>query len=151
MAKKGQNSKYKKEFDEQAFKLALLGLTDKKIAEFFCVVESTLNLWKKEHKSFSESLTRGKLIADGEAAYGLHRRVTGYDTTISKPVVVSDGAGAGSHVEQHPLGVHIPPDPSAIKHWLSVRQANLWREKKDEADTDKLDQLIESIDRSMKS
>ena len=56
----GRPSKYLPEYDELVFKLCLLGSTDAELAETFGVAESTLNLWKKEHPSFSESLGRGK-------------------------------------------------------------------------------------------
>jgi transposase-like protein len=47
--KRGRPSKYKKEYVELAYKFALLGLPDKKMAEFFEVSESTFNEWKEQH------------------------------------------------------------------------------------------------------
>ena len=42
----GRPTKYKDEYCEQAYKLCLLGATDKEMADFFQVSLSTLNLWK---------------------------------------------------------------------------------------------------------
>ena len=42
----GRPTKYKPEYAEQVYKLALEGFTDKKIAEFFKVDERTINNWK---------------------------------------------------------------------------------------------------------
>ena len=56
MAKLGRPSDYKPEYDEQVRKICALGADDKKLADFFNVSESTLNLWKLKHPTFSESL-----------------------------------------------------------------------------------------------
>ena len=47
----GRPSKYKVEYNEQVEKLAKLGATDKDLANFFNVIEQTINNWKKEHKN----------------------------------------------------------------------------------------------------
>ena len=57
----GRPTNYKKEYDEQAYKLCLLGATDKEMADFFNVKEQTINNWKKNHPSFFESIKRGKI------------------------------------------------------------------------------------------
>ena len=74
----GRPSSYRAEYVEQALKLCRLGATDRELADFFDVAESTLNLWKLEHAEFSESLKRGKAEADAEVADKLFRRATGY-------------------------------------------------------------------------
>jgi DNA-binding XRE family transcriptional regulator len=116
----GRPTKYKKEYCEQAYKLCLLGATDAELADFFNVTESTLNLWKKNHKEFSESLKSGKYIADAEVANKLYHRALGYSHEEDKifqyegqPVVV-------------PTIKHYAPDPTSAIFWLKNRQREKW-------------------------
>lgn len=127
----GRPTRYKAEYCEQARKLCLLGYTDKELADFFGVVESTINKWKKDHKEFSESLRAGKAVADADVADSFFKRAKGYTTRTEKPVTVSDGSGMGSHVEQHPIEVHVPGDPGAALNWLKNRQPDKWRDKQE--------------------
>lgn len=53
----GRPSDYNVAFNDQAYKLCLLGATDKDLADFFEVVEDTINEWKKKHPQFSVSIT----------------------------------------------------------------------------------------------
>lgn len=121
----GRPSSYREEFAEQAYKLCLLGATDAKMADFFGVAESTLNLWKKVVPDFSESITRGKERADAEIAEALFHRGKGY----SHPEVhVSNYQG---QITLTPLTKHYPPDTQAASLWLRNRQPDLWRDKQD--------------------
>lgn len=49
----GRPTDYRPEYAEHARKLCLLGATDKDLADWFEVVESTVNLWKLAHPEFS--------------------------------------------------------------------------------------------------
>ncbi|MEI7564026.1 MAG: terminase, partial [bacterium] len=84
-------SKYKPEYDDQAFKLCLLGSTDAELANFFDVQESTINLWKKDQPTFMESLKAGKQVADYEVVKSLYKRARGYkyEETTSEDGVVT--------------------------------------------------------------
>lgn len=126
----GRPSSYKPEFADQGYKLTLLGATDKKLAEFFEVSESTLNLWKLEHPEFSESITRGKELADGEIAESLFHRAKGYSHPEDDIRTVSYGP-AGSEIVITPTVKHYPPDTAAASLWLRNRQPKLWRDKTD--------------------
>lgn len=124
-ASRGRPSKYKEEFPQQARKLCLLGATDKDLARFFGVTESTLNEWKKVHPEFSESLKAGKELADAVIAESLFHRAKGY----SHPDVhVSNYQGA---ITITPLVKHHPPDPTSMIFWLKNRRPDLWRDKPD--------------------
>ncbi|MFC3338800.1 terminase [Paracandidimonas soli] len=119
----GRPSRYKEEFCEQAKKLCRLGATDKEMADFFGVAVSTLNLWKKNHPQFSESLKAGKQMADAEVAEKLFQRATGY----SHPDVhISNFQGL---ITQTPITKHYPPDPTSMIFWLKNRRPDLWRDK----------------------
>jgi len=120
MAKRGRPSKYKKEYAEQAYKLCLLGATDKEIADFFGVTESTLNLWKKEYPEFSESLKNGKVVADAEVAASLYKRAKGYQYVET---TYENGALTKSVVKE------VAPDTGAAMAWLKNRQKDKWRDR----------------------
>lgn len=76
--KGGRSSLFKEEYAEQAYKLCLLGSTDKEIAGFFNISERTLNNWKIQHEVFLQSLKKGKLIADANVAERLYTSSIGY-------------------------------------------------------------------------
>ena len=123
---KGRPSSYREEFAEQAKKLCRLGATDKELADFFEVSESTINLWKTAHLDFSESLKRGKAIADAEVADRLFQRATGY----SHPAV-KFATFEGSITDQREYIEHYAPDTTACIFWLKNRRPDLWRDKQE--------------------
>lgn len=120
----GRDSLYDPSMNEQARKLALLGITDKEIAEFFGVTDRTLNNWKNEYPAFFQSLNAGKIQADAEVADSLYRRAVGEVVFVEKRVKNSEG-----EYEVIRLSQQVPADPGAAKLWLTNRQGRLWREK----------------------
>lgn len=126
----GRPSRYKAEYAGQAAKLCKLGLTDKELADFFEIAESTLNNWKQAHPEFMESLKGGKQLADAEVAAKLFHRATGYEhpeddiRTVNGEIVIT------------PTTKHYPPDTTAAIFWLKNRQPSRWRDKPGEADDD---------------
>lgn len=123
--KGGRPSKYKPEFNKQAYNLCLLGATDKGIANFFEVDEATINRWKLEFPEFCESLKEGKEHADAVVASSLFHRATGYshkdvDIKIYKGKVIKTD-----------LIKHYPPDSTAAIFWLKNRSPEKWRDKQE--------------------
>lgn len=135
-------SKYKKEFAEQARKLCLLGATDKSLAEFFEVTESTINKWKVDHKEFSESIKKGKEIADAEVASKLFHRATGYEHPED------DIRSVNGEIVITPTVKHYAPDTTAAIFWLKNRKKAEWRDKQDHEVTGKDGGPIETKDQS---
>lgn len=126
--KGGRPTKYESRFNDQVYKLCLLGATDKEIADILDVAESTLNLWKKEHAKFSESIKAGKADADANIASRLYQRAMGYEHDSEEIKVISVGK-EGSEVERVPIRKIYPPDTVAAIFWLKNRQPDKWREK----------------------
>ncbi|SPA24570.1 conserved hypothetical protein [Cupriavidus taiwanensis] len=116
-------SEYKAEYAEQAYKLCLLGATDKELADFFQVTEQTVNNWKKAQPEFFESITRGKMMADAQVAESLFKRALGYSHQAEKIMVV-----AGT-VQREEYTEHYPPDTPAASLWLRNRQPEKWRDR----------------------
>lgn len=121
--KGGRPSKFKPEFSKQAEKLAALGATDREIAGFFDVAESTLNLWKHTQPGFSESIKVAKEAADTRVEQSLYRRAVGY-TFDSEKVFQFQGAVVRAETTEH-----VPPDTTAGIFWLKNRKPAEWREK----------------------
>jgi hypothetical protein len=126
----GAIGKYKKEYDEQSYRLTLLGFTDKDLADFFYVTEQTINNWKKDHPTFFESLTRGKANADGIVAESFYKSATGYYIEEEEAKVVGVGRGE-SVVQIVKIKRYVQPDKGSQLSWLKNRQKNLWRDKQE--------------------
>lgn len=120
----GRPTKYDPVYDEQAYKLCLLGATDAQIADFFGVTEQTVNNWKKAHPSFFESLKGGKIHADGQVSARLFERATGYSHDEDK--IFCNAAGEVTRVA---TVKHYPPDSTAAIFWLKNRRPDLWRDR----------------------
>ena len=121
----GRPTKYKSEYVEQASKLALLGATDKQIADFFGVNEVTINRWKERHPKFCKSLKEGKAELDNQVVRSLYFRAIGYKHKEDKifnnngvPLIVSTIK-------------HYPPDSTSLIFWLKNRQPADWRDKQE--------------------
>ena len=120
----GRPSKYKEEYTEQAYKLCLLGATDKELADFFRIKESTLNLWKKAQPEFMESLNKGKDNADAVVASKLFHRAIGYEHEDTQ-----FASFQGEITDQQTYIKHYAPDTTACIFWLKNRQSAKWRDK----------------------
>lgn len=119
----GRPTKYKPQYCKQAYRLCLLSTTDKDLADFFEVDESTINNWKNEYPKFLESIKKGKIKADSEVAEKLFHRACGYshpDVHISNyqgDITVTD------------IIKHYPPDTAAAFIWLKNRAG--WKDKQE--------------------
>lgn len=121
----GRPTSYKEEYNEQAYKLCLLGATDSDMADFFSVDESTVNNWKIAHPEFLESIKRGKIQADAKIAQSLYHRAKGYKA----PDIIS-ASFQGTIITEEVIK-HYPPDTTAAIFWLKNRQPAKWRDKQE--------------------
>lgn len=119
----GRPSKWKDEFVEQAKKLAVLGATDKEVADFFEVSEATINAWKLRYPEFLESLKVGKEHADSRVERSLFARAIGYRHDAVK---IFNHQG---EIITEPYVEHFPPDTTACIFWLKNRKPGEWRDK----------------------
>lgn len=114
---------YRQEYAEQARKLCLLGFTDKQLADFFDVNESTITRWKQKYPEFRTSIKSGKVVADAQVVESLFKRAMGMEVT---EVEVRDD---GKKKVKRVIKKYIPPDTTAQIFWLKNRQPELWRDK----------------------
>lgn len=125
----GRPTKYKEEYNEQAYNYCLLGAIDEQLAIFFDISVTTLNTWKELHPDFLASIKKGKEIADLEVTQSLKKRASGMRL---KKQVVKDGGVIEIEDE-------IPPDTTAMIFWLKNRQPKIWRDKQDIEHSGKLE------------
>lgn len=123
--KVGRPSKYESSFNEQVEKLSKLGATDAELADFLNIAESTLNKWKLDFPEFSESIKRGKIIADSNVADRLYQRALGFEHD-SEEIKIADG-----EVVRVPIRKIYPPDATAAIFWLKNRRGKEWRDKQE--------------------
>lgn len=116
-------TEYRQEYAEQARKLCLLGYTDKQLADFFEVNESTITRWKQKYPEFRTSIKKGKVVADAQVVDSLYNRALGME--VEEVEVRGDGDDEIKRV----IKKYIPPDTTAQIFWLKNRQPELWREK----------------------
>lgn len=122
----GRPTAYREEFEEQVFKLAKSGMTDKQMADFFNVCESTFYNWLNEKQKFLESVKKGKDAFDStNIEKSLKHRALGY-THDEEKVFCSNG-----EIITHTTKKHYPPDVGAIAFWLKNRAPERWKEKQD--------------------
>ena len=136
----GRPTKYQESYNRQAEKLCLLGSTDKDIAGFFEVDESTINRWKIEYPEFCESIKRGKISADANVASRLYKRAIGYEHDEDK---IFNNNGEPLIV---PTIKHVQPDTTAAIFWLKNRQPARWRDKQEvDVTVSPLNELLKQI------
>lgn len=72
----GRPTLYRNDYSEQAYRLYLLGATDKDLAEAFDVNKSTITDWKANYPEFSASIKKGKVIVDSRVAESMFKLAT---------------------------------------------------------------------------
>lgn len=122
----GRPTKYTAAMNEQARKLALLGLTDRELADFFNIGEATLHRWKNEHEGFRESVSAGKQRADAEIAASLYQTALG--GSVVTEIREEPDEDGGLVIKQRVVR-ELPADVRAQRYWLGNRNPALWRDK----------------------
>lgn len=123
----GRNSEYDPSMNETARKLALLGMTNEEMAEFFGVHVSTFYRWQADNSGFREAVNEGKVIADANVADSLYRRATGEHVQMEK-VVKNQATGEHQVIKYMAF---VPGETSAAMNWLKNRQRGKWQDKID--------------------
>lgn len=139
--------KYNAEYhDDWAWSLAIRGATDQDIAEAFGVSRRTVIRWRQEHKSFEESIMRGKQGADARVEKALFNRAIGYDVEDRETVVDTDKNGNVKPVRVRTTTRHIAGDVAAMCFWLKNRNADEWSDRKQgTVEVEDIDAIKEAI------
>ena len=104
----------------EAYELALLGLSDAKMARVMGIAEETLNSWKRTRSRFKTMISKGRDTANAKVATALYKRAVGY----SHPDVhISNFKG---EITITPITKYYPPDVDACKSWLAMKDRENW-------------------------
>jgi len=102
--------------------LALLGLSDMKIAEHLDVSLTKLKEWRKEHAELEAAIKAGRDVADGAVAEAMYKLAIGH-TIYQDDIKVIDGEVVVTRLEKQ-----VSPNATACIFWLKNRHSKLWRD-----------------------
>jgi hypothetical protein len=130
----GAKGRWRPEFEKQTYKLALLGATEKEIADFFEVDTTTITYWKQTNPVFATALKRGRIEADMNVAHSYYKLANGFthpDIHILSNRVRTFNMDTREVTERTealviPIIKYFPPNPFAAQKWLQVRQRDKW-------------------------
>jgi hypothetical protein len=133
--------KYKESYVSVAFAMALLGATDKDLAQHWKVSQKTINAWKRDYPKFMEALTTGKEEADGRVSASLFQRALGYSHRAVKIFMHQGKTLEHEYIERY------PPDTTACIFWLKNRQPKLWRDRVENVISggDRMDEVLKAL------
>jgi hypothetical protein len=116
------------------------GFTDVKLAKLLGVSKSTINLWKKGHPEFSDSVRRAKDQFDScEAETSLLKLVMGFRYTVTtkeaRPIIIKDSEGNETIIGDKLMVTKevikfIPPNERSVRFFLKNRNPKRWRDTK---------------------
>ena len=142
MGEQGRPTKYKTEYDEQAYKLCLLGLTNVDLANYFEVNKTTITEWINNHDSFSTAVKSGRIPADANVAASLNKRARGFQYTEETKELDTDG----NLIVTKQVTKEVPPDTGAAMAWLKNRRPKDWRDKQEvQVDAHNVNENITSL------
>ena len=121
----GRPTKYLPAYAEQARKLALLGMTNERMADFFGVALSTLHLWRNAHSEFSDALKDGRDDADAKVATSLYHSALGGGTVTE----LQECVDAEGNVITKKTVKELPANVTSMIFWLKNRQPHAWRDR----------------------
>lgn len=100
------------------------GLTDEQIASNMGITARTLYDWKKKHLPISQTLKKGKEVADIMVENALFKRAIGYEYTET-----TNEYEDGNLVRTKEIVKKERPDVTAQIFWLKNRKPEQWRDK----------------------
>jgi len=140
----------------QAYKLALLGLTDAQMAGVMGVNFNLINYWRRTKPEFAKALKEGKDKADANVAHAWYQSAIGAERIEPRVLLqrTKEYGPDGKILREttKPLVFHVKvkdaPNPIACQKWLAIRQRALWTEvqKVDVSNTVNMQINVQNID-----
>ena len=117
--------------DDWAWSMAVLGATDKEIAEAMHITRKTVWQWRQDHKSFDEAIGQGKAAADAKVVKSLYQRTQGEEYDEEERIVETDKDGNIKPVRVRTKTVKVLPDTMACMYWLNNRMRGQWSQRQE--------------------
>lgn len=146
--KPGRPTKFTKEIKLKAEKLSRRGFTDKEVAEFVDVNETTIHRWKVKHTDFCQSLKMWKESSNENVQLSLYQRACGYSHAETKAQWVPEIGKKKGQWETLDMVKHYPPDTAACFIWLKNRDPENWKDKYDHNVSGNLNIIIQQFSES---
>ncbi len=107
------------------------GLTDKQIAKNMGISRSTLSEWKKNHSDISDTLKKGKEVADIIVENALYARAIGCTIIdLTEERVLNEETEEYEFIITKRVTKGVAPDVRAQTYWLKNRCPEKWRDIK---------------------
>lgn len=136
--KGGRPTDYKESMNQQAYKLAMLGMTDQEIADFFEINRSTFYRWQQEYPKFKDSIHAGKIPADADVIASLHASTQDRMIPMEQAFKVKNVFynAEGKRIESEKVEVvtvmqAVPANPQSIALWVDrrLRKNKTWQKE----------------------
>ena len=115
--------KWTEDRPRQAYELALLGISEKRMAAVMGVDVATIEYWKTHKPEFVKMLNAGRDEASGKVAYALFRNAIEYEYFEDQVFVDKTGVPHKVTLKKHHKG-----DVMAEKAWLAAKERGVWGE-----------------------
>jgi transcriptional regulator with XRE-family HTH domain len=123
------------------------GLSNEQIAHNMGISRSTLDDWCKKYSDISDTIKKGKEVADYEVENALYKRALGY----SYEEIIKVPTGNGKMKLLKTVTREIPPDTTAQIFWLKNRKPDKWKNNPviTESEEYEDDGLLAALDKQM--
>lgn len=124
--KPGPEKAFNKDWLPTIGQLALLGMINDQIADFYGVNDSSFDRWIRDIPELKAVLTENREMADAKVAASLFRRAVGYEYVEEMDEKGPDGRKLRVTTK------HVPGDVNAQSLWLRNRRPAQFRDKQPE-------------------
>lgn len=122
------------------------GLTDEQIAHNMGIRRQTLYVWCEKYADISDTLKKGKDVADREVENALYKRAVGYRSKKQvRELRLNRESGKQEMTVVKETEEEVAPDVTAAIFWLKNRKPEDWRDKRD-VTIDGLEESQEKVD-----
>lgn len=124
------------------------GLSNQQIADNIGIAEKTFYEWINKHSKISESIKKGKEVADFEVENAMYKAAMGYEVEEVKTTFEDTDNGQRKRIEK--TKKYIAPNVTAQIFWLKNRKSDEWRDRVEQhidanVTTNKLDDILKQL------
>ena len=121
----GNFSSFQPRYSELARGYCLLGAGNAQLAQLFGISVTTLQTWINRHPEFAAAIEEGRTHADLLVATAYFRRAAGCTVKtrrVERETKTLPDGSVTTTVRETETVEDVPPDPTAARNWLMLRQ-----------------------------